>query len=100
MRVDREALEEGWILLQALPPDGSKHLGCPRPGRRGHRGRGAASAHFTLHFQSPQCGGREVLDGRIGAGLKMLVALAKIHEQRGLPSGLEFQRNRVSEFLI
>lgn len=97
VRVDREALQKGWLLLQALPPHGPKRLGCPGPRRRGHRGRGAALAHVTLHFQSSQCCGGAVLDGRIGAGLEMLVALAKIHEQRGLPTNPECQwGNRVS----
>ena len=33
LRVDRETVKEGWLLLQALPPDGPVHLG--QQGTRG-----------------------------------------------------------------
>ena len=50
LRADRAALQEGRLLLQAVPPDGPVDLGQPRTGGRGLRGRRPTPAHLTPHF--------------------------------------------------
>ncbi len=48
MRADRAALQEGRLLLQALPSHGPVNLGGPRARGRDHRGRRSTPSNLTF----------------------------------------------------
>ncbi|GFO31104.1 oxysterol-binding protein, partial [Plakobranchus ocellatus] len=74
-----EAVQEGRVLLQAVSPSGSVHLGHKGTKRRDHRSICSASSNVVRHLQGTIGKSREVLDGCARAGPSPLHNIDQAH---------------------
>ena len=87
LRADRETLEEGWLLLQALPPHGPVHLGEQGSGGRVAGSRRPAPSHLPSYLSSSHECSWQMLDGRSRACSPLLVSPHRAQEQEQQRAG-------------